>query len=150
MYDLPLGPDAEETAEIEETEETEQSVSFYRRSLSIGPIPPASEMAEYEKACPGAANRLIAMAELEQVEAWKYRRTGRRIEAAGLVCGFILGMTGLGGGVWLAANGMSGVGFAAVIGSLATLAAVFVLRALRGQPVSGAGEEPHGPEPPTA
>ncbi|MBI1812975.1 DUF2335 domain-containing protein [Candidatus Peregrinibacteria bacterium] len=31
-----------------------------------GPIPPASELAKYEQACSGAANRIIAMAEKQE------------------------------------------------------------------------------------
>lgn len=41
-------------------------VAAIQHSFHSGPLPPASELAEYDKICPGLATRIVVMAEKEQ------------------------------------------------------------------------------------
>lgn len=91
-----------------------------------GPIPHPRQIAEYEAACPGAADRLIAMAEKNNdanIEALNtsisHERDDRRL---GMVLGFLSLMGIIAGAVFLAAidkpaiaGGLLGIG---VIGTI--------------------------------
>ena len=90
-------------------------------SVSLGPIPPAEELARYEKALPGAADRIIGMAEQEQSGRIKLRAatvgTERiRIAASVLLGALLIGVCALAtytGNAWIAVpTGLAGLGMA--------------------------------------
>ncbi len=95
-----------------------------------GPLPPPEALAKYEQILPGAADRILRMAEeqsahrqhLEKVVIGSNSSTQQR----GLVCAFIIAMSAICGGVWLSLKGMSGTGLTAIIGALGALVGVFV------------------------
>ncbi len=60
-----------------------QEVSSYS-----GPIPPAKEIARYEDVQPGAADRLIAMAEREQADTALLRKRALYVTTLLTFCGF--------------------------------------------------------------
>lgn len=63
-------PTVAEGEVIRETREIKRLLirqSRSRRSIHIGPLPPAAELRKYDQATPGAADRIIKMAELEQI-----------------------------------------------------------------------------------
>ncbi len=109
-----------------------------------GPLPPPEAFRSYESTLPGAAERLLTMAENWQQHQIEQERgalelTGETIAAAkaagvgesrraylGIALGFIIAMTGLCGGVFLASIGRGGIGLAFGLASLVGLAAVFV------------------------
>lgn len=64
-----------------------REASLLVSELIVAPIPPASELKEYEHVVPGSADRIIAMAENEQ-------RHRHRMETFGLLSGFVLGIVG--------------------------------------------------------
>ena len=90
-------------------------------SVSLGPIPPAEELARYEEALPGAADRIIGMAEQEQAGRIKLRAatvgTERiRIVASVFLGALLIGVCGLAtytGNAWIAVpTGLAGLGMA--------------------------------------
>lgn len=102
-------------------------------SLSVtvsGPLPAPEVIQGYETVLPGAADRIIKMAESEQAHHHKMEEKNekRRFTASiiGQTFGFVLGMTGIIGGVVLLVNDKSVTGFSVFITSLATLVGAFV------------------------
>jgi uncharacterized membrane protein len=101
-----------------------QAVSF------SGPLPPPAVLAQYNEVIPNGAERIMAMAERqsahrEQLEA-SVVAANIASQARGMVFAFILSFVTIIGGFGLVATGKSLAGVATIIGSLATLAAVFV------------------------
>lgn len=105
-----------------------------------GPLPAADEFRNYEEVLPGAADRILAMAEQQgahrrEMEALAHRgevdwnsgilRIYSRNSLLGIVFAFLLGLTGLCGGIYLIALGKSVWGATAAIASLGGLLAVF-------------------------
>jgi len=95
-----------------------------------GPIPPPEILSGYEQALPGAADRIMRMAENEQVHRHgleeKDLRFGVSLVALGQICGLFVGLFGIGCGTLLLLRGCSITGFAALLGSLATLVTAFI------------------------
>ncbi len=95
-----------------------------------GPLPHPDILIKYNEALPGAADRIIAMAEKQS----DHRQT---LEAAvvasnchaqksGPIYGFIICMSAIIGGTYLVAIGKQATGLAAIITALASLAVVFI------------------------
>jgi uncharacterized membrane protein len=97
--------------------------------LRAGPLPPPRDLADYEKALPGSADRILAMAEKEQDR--RLARADRQIDAdirdsgRGVVYAFILGMTCIIGGIIALIMGATAGAFISLAG-LATLAGTFI------------------------
>ena len=95
-----------------------------------GPLPLPEHLSEYEGIAPGAAERIIKMAELQA----DHRRTMEskvvdsevRLESRGQIFGFITVMTALVGGIGLMAFDKPMWGAAVSLSALASLAGVFV------------------------
>jgi uncharacterized membrane protein len=95
-----------------------------------GPIPPPGMLVKYNEAVPGAADRILVMAERqsahrEAIES-KVVDAGIKSQTRGSWFGFIISMTAIVGGIYLIKLGKSTEGLIAIIGSLAALAGVFV------------------------
>ena len=84
----------------------------------------------YDKIVPGAAERIIGMAERQashrqslekEVIASDIRNSGR-----GLLFGFLIGLVGIGGGAVVSIFGQPGIGVTISIVSLVSLVGVFV------------------------
>jgi len=73
-----------------------------------GPIPDAQQLSLYEKTCPGAADRIITMAEKQSLHRQNIEtlviRSNARNSTLGVVFAFMLGLTTISGGVFLAFN----------------------------------------------
>jgi len=95
-----------------------------------GPTPSPDVLREYELIVPGAADRIIAMAERQAEHRQKLEaiavKGGSTRASLGAAFGFLLGMTAVMGGIYLAAGGQELGGYSMVLGTVATLAAVFV------------------------
>lgn len=95
-----------------------------------GPTPSPDVLREYEQILPGAADRMIALAERQSDHRQKLESraldNGHTRALLGSVFGFIIGLAGVGGGVFLAINDQELGGYAIVLGTVATLAGVFV------------------------
>jgi uncharacterized membrane protein len=92
-----------------------------------GPIPHPHHFAEFEQVCPGSADRILKMAELQQEHVIQMEERAQVDEAADRQRGMYLGFLGLialiGAGMWcvvngqaLAAGGFLGVGALGTIG----------------------------------
>lgn len=86
-----------------------------------GPLPDPRTLEYYERVYPGAAREIIEMAKGEQAD--RHRDTFRNWLAhlLGQIFAFVLGMTGLCGGVLLLYVGKSLTGLGVFIASLGTL-----------------------------
>ena len=117
---------------------TIQTVTHTQHQVQIrtGPLPEPEIIAAYEKALPGAADRIIKMAEKEQ----SHRHSNESFEVksrtwsifAGQFFAFGLGVLGLTGGMWLVYQDKPISGFIAFFTSLGTLIGIFLVRQ-RGQ-----------------
>lgn len=112
-----------------------QSASIEQTRLQAeffsGPLPPPSLLAKYNDAIPDGAERILAMAERQS----KHREILEAQVVAGNIAGqargshyaFIICLVTIVGGFVLIGMGKNIYGISAVIGSLATLAGVFVI-----------------------
>ena len=102
-----------------------QSVSF------SGPLPPPGLLAEYNDVIPNGAERIMAMAERQSVhrESLEARVVAGNVasQTRGSHYAFIICLITIIGGFVLIGMGKNIYGLSAVIGSLATLAGVFVI-----------------------
>lgn len=95
-----------------------------------GPLPPPEVLARFEELYPGSA-RLIIDDFLS--ESAQRREAERKIlpsllfrQMLGAVSASLLGIVGLGGGIWLSHEGRSLGGLSSVLGTLGTLLAIFL------------------------
>jgi len=99
-------------------------------SAFAGPLPPPEILAGYNKAAPGAAVRILAMAEAQQahriyLEKAVIDRESRRSDS-GLRLGFVLAMTMSIGGMYLIGQGHSLEGLIGTLVPTVSLVSVFV------------------------
>jgi len=95
-----------------------------------GPLPHPDILVKYNEAHPGAADRIIAMAEKQAAHRQELEKTvvtaNCHNSKRGPIYGFIICMTAIGGGVYLIQLGKGAAGLASIITALASLAVVFV------------------------
>ena len=91
-----------------------------------GPLPHPRILASYEEACPGAGNRIIAMAERQaahrQTVEIESVRGAISFTRLGMILGFSLVFATLLGGIVLLALGVPGGGIALVVTALGSMA----------------------------
>lgn len=105
------------------------SLMLQARQFS-GPLPPPEILDHYNQIHPGAAERIICMAE----QQGDHRRHLEKVtieanafsEKLGPILGFILAMTVVVGGIWLISKGLKAEGLAAVLAAVAAPVGVFV------------------------
>jgi len=108
------------------------SISTVRQSVSFsGPLPPPGLLAQYNDVIPNGAERLMVMAEKQSAhrESLEAKVVAGNVasQARGSHYAFIICLVTIIGGFVLIGMGKNIYGISAVIGSLATLAAVFVV-----------------------
>jgi uncharacterized membrane protein len=95
-----------------------------------GPLPPPDAPERYNQILPGAAERIIAMAESQHDHRQGLERhvihSNVAAQRLGTVLGFIVAMTVVIGGMFLVHEGKSGEGLAAILTALASLVGVFL------------------------
>jgi uncharacterized membrane protein len=95
-----------------------------------GPLPPPEQLAKYEQILPGAADRIMRMAEHQashrQSQELAIVRSGIAAQWAGISCAFVIAMTAIVGGIWLSSQGMSAVGLTSIIAALCALVGTFI------------------------
>jgi uncharacterized membrane protein len=95
-----------------------------------GPLPSPDVFAGYEKVLSGSADRIIKMAESEQMHRQtldrrqQWHRAG--LTFVGQLFAFLIGMSGIGGGIYLVKSDKSISGFSVFFTSLAALIGVFI------------------------
>jgi uncharacterized membrane protein len=96
-----------------------------------GPIPNPEIIAGYEKVLSGSADRIIKMAEKEQDQRHKLQSVAQghlaKITFLGQILAFLMGLSGIAGGVFLAMHDKPVSGFGVFITSLGTLVGLFLV-----------------------
>ena len=96
-----------------------------------GPIPPPEMMREFDAVVPGAADRILSMAERQETHRHSLEiahvRGNLVSQYIGQASGLLIGLAGIGCGTFLLYKGQSLEGFGAMFGPLAGLAAVFII-----------------------
>jgi len=99
-------------------------------SLSYGPLPAPEALERYNQILPGAADRILAMAERQEQHRQELEQqvitSNISSQKLGVKLGFVIAMTAIVGGIGLALAGKSGAGLTSIIGALAALVGVFV------------------------
>jgi uncharacterized membrane protein len=95
-----------------------------------GPLPPADQLRAYEAVLPGAADRIISMAERQQEHRLDLERTTVHEAASrsrwGLRLGFVIAVLVIGVGAAAIFTGAALAGFGIILGEGAVLSGVFV------------------------
>jgi uncharacterized membrane protein len=95
-----------------------------------GPLPPPEILEHYEKICPGAADRIITMSESQSEHRKGLEKSVITSDISrankGLIFGFIVGLVGLLGSVFLIGIGKGAYGVAIGAIDLVALVSVFV------------------------
>ena len=101
-----------------------------RAEMFFGPLPPPEMLAQYDSALPGAAERILSMAERQMEHRHGMERSvmdGNNERARlGLKLGFALALVAVVGSMVLIWLGRDLTGLVAFIAALATLVGVFV------------------------
>lgn len=95
-----------------------------------GPLPPPSMLEHYNEIVPGAAERILAMAEQNGehrrgLESYAVRAEHRR-SIAGLVAGSVVAVAMLGCGTWVTLEGHAAVGIAIIGLDVGSIVGTFV------------------------
>jgi uncharacterized membrane protein len=124
---------AKQKRALERAQEREIHVAqFYAAQLSYwsGPTPSPEVLRQYEEILPGAADRIISMAERQSEHRQQLETTalgnGHERALFGAKLGFTLGAMAIAGGLWLATHGQELGGYAVMLATVTGLAGVFV------------------------
>ncbi|MBI5248155.1 MAG: DUF2335 domain-containing protein [Desulfomonile tiedjei] len=95
-----------------------------------GPIPPPEILAKYDQVLPGAADRILAMAERQAIHRQSLEQTVIKSDKwhsfAGLVLGFVIALIFGVGGIYLLAHGHSTDGLVAMLTPLGIMVGGFL------------------------
>ena len=119
--------------EISEAE-PEERIAIISRVISQiryeGPLPPSFMLKEYEEILPGAADRILKMAEQQASHRQSIEKTvidsKSKAEILGVIFAGLIGLSAIVGGFVLIYIGRSGEGIAAIITSLASLIGAYL------------------------
>ena len=106
-------------------------------SLEAGPLPPPDRLEKYELIVPGAAERIIRMAENQAAHRMSLESRAMNSDVVnsriGLVFAFVIGLFGMGGGFWLIIQGkfIEGTAFSGVTVSGLVTAFIYGSRSRR-------------------
>lgn len=118
-----------------ETREVLSRVHAVELSSYSGPIPPPDLLQRFDEVYPGAAKQILDDFVQESAHRRGMERKVVGAEAFKEVCGSIfaglIGLTGVGGGVWLAHEGRSTGGLSAIFATLASLVGVYLYQTRR-------------------
>ena len=96
----------------------------------VGPLPHPSHLKQFEEIRPGAADRIIKMAERQAAHRQELESrivvSNLKLEAKGQWFAFGITLAIVGGGFYVISQGYSIAGLVPMIGAIATLAGVFV------------------------
>lgn len=95
-----------------------------------GPLPPPEALEKYNQVLPGAAERILMMAEQQgkhrQLIEKRVIDSNAFTQKMGPVLGFIVAMTAVLGGIYLVHSGQSTAGLVSILVPLATLSGIFI------------------------
>jgi uncharacterized membrane protein len=106
-----------------------QFVARFQGTVFQGPLPHPEILAGYDNVLPGAADRIISMAEKNQAHRHELEAkvipAGILSERIGQILAFVLYLAALGSGTYLVASGKDTVGVVEMLGATATFAALY-------------------------
>lgn len=95
-----------------------------------GPLPHPNHLKQFEEILPGAADRIINMAEQQAAHRQEIEsrivRSNLKLEAKGQWFAFGITLAIVGGGFYVISQGYSIAGLVPMIGAIATLAGIFI------------------------
>ncbi|MCI1437055.1 MAG: DUF2335 domain-containing protein [Acetobacter indonesiensis] len=106
-----------------------QTIAQFAIQHHTGPLPPASELAAYDKIKPDLVERILCMAEANGASEREQIRIEQRnyfwLNLVGRIFGFIFALAGLGATIWLCINGYeeagAAIGGGVALGTVASL-----------------------------
>lgn len=102
-----------------------------------GPIPPPEALERYEKIAPGAADRILTMAEMEQRHRHAYEDKEQRISFRAvfttLIFAFLALLIVCAIVIFAISRGMEGTAIATILGAVASVVGLFLFRKSRGK-----------------
>lgn len=99
-----------------------------RREFFSGPLPPPALLADYDAVLPGLARTIIAEWQAETRHRRRSERWLLAVSFGGMVMGGGVALTAISWGGFLALRGQDVGGFSVMLGTLAGVVAIFVLR----------------------
>lgn len=122
-----------------------ERILAYREELFVGPLPHPELLAGYDRACPGSAERIVAMAEKQA----DHRRSlehlvlaaNIRTEHRGQLLAFSVTVLVCGGGIYLLSQGQDITGLVTLLTPLLGLAGLFFYTARRNKETQGEGRD---------
>ncbi len=116
---------------VNKRKKTEILKSVSVTMMHSGPLPDPQTLSSYNQLIPEGADRIMKMAEKQQEHRMKIERTaiGRQTFQSfmGQIFGFLIGLSGIGSGTFLAYNGFTTVGTVIAGGTVVSLVSVFVI-----------------------
>ncbi len=110
--------------------EVQQSQVQVAAAFHCGPIPDPATLHGYEQICPGAAERIIAMAEQQATHRQALEavvvKSRARDSLLGVIFGFLIAVGTIAGGVYVIMHGHDLAGGVVSLSGLAGLVSVFV------------------------
>jgi uncharacterized membrane protein len=95
-----------------------------------GPLPPPAALEQFERSAPGAADRILGMAEREEDHRHSQEQAMLQSDAQarsrGQWMAFVISLVIILGGIWLIYKGKQWEGLVAVLTPLATLVGIFI------------------------
>lgn len=114
------------------------------QGMFSGPLPPPQALQGYEDTLPGAAERILHMAEKEQTHRHEFdselTRSVTRQQERGQILAFILGAGALGLAAFMVHSGHPGYAITTTIAAIGTLAGALVYRRRTKSPSEEAAE----------
>jgi uncharacterized membrane protein len=99
-------------------------------SVFVGPLPPPEQLARYEDVYPGCARQIVELAQHQATHRQTLERThlerSFNHQRLGSTFGFVLGLGGLVGGIFLVATGHAASGLTMFFSTVTTLVGTFV------------------------
>lgn len=116
---------------VNKRKKTEILKSVSVTMMHSGPLPDPQSLSSYDQLIPNGADRIMKMAEKQQDHRMRIERTaiGRQTFQSfiGQIFGFLIGLSGIGSGTFLAYNGFTTVGTVIAGGTVVSLVSVFVI-----------------------
>ena len=123
----PSGEAPERRSDPERRGNTEEQIRLGQWS---GPLPPPAALEQFERSSPGAANRILKMAEKEEEHRHEQERgmlkSDTSARSRGQIMAFLLAVLVISGGIWLISDGKGTEGLIAVLAPLGVLVGLFL------------------------
>ena len=127
---LPASVPAESGEVLRQEEMFPDAVEYAETTYFAGPLPAPQTLYEYDQILPGAADRIIGMAEREAQHRHTLEREVLKIQGRnstfGIFAGLLVGLAAILGGVYCVAQGADLAGAGVALTGLAALVGVFI------------------------